>query len=257
MVGFSIANPPPCPPQPATGLSPNDQVLTVQGTAAAPIQQTWTSPFGWWHGPEVSQAWPLTGQLESLFADDPTVRWSWTFWPSPNGTWVTPSPEYVQVIPHETELGAPEGIYLGGFEGVPPNWSIDTAQPAPAQLASIDVNTAFAQPLMWASAEPIAPTARFTDRASLALWQNLLVVAGVGMGIGGAMLASLAYEMLGSPKEVMPEATGEDATVTPVTAHVAAPREEIVDVGRPAGTGAQEPPDSSAQEPPRSSPYPP
>jgi hypothetical protein len=253
LVSFSIANAPPCPPQPATGLPLDDTVLKVTGLAAAPIQHAWTSPFGWWHGPQASQAWPLTGTLAPFGAAEPTDHWSFSFYRTLNGTWVTPAPEYLQVLPYETTLVVPGDNEIFGPEGVPLNWSLDAAQPAPAaapgEPASFDVNPTLAQPLSWMSASPISPTARLTDRASLATWQNLLVVAGVGMGIGGAMLASFAYEMI-EPRTAGPEAARPDDTAAPAEASTAASREEqSADIhGRP-NTVAEEPPSSPSSSP--------
>jgi hypothetical protein len=54
------------------------------------------------------------------------------------------------------------------------------------------------------------------------------VVAGVGMGIGGAMLASFVFEMLG-PRKVMTEASREDGVTKTAVTKTAASREENLD----------------------------
>jgi hypothetical protein len=89
-------------------------------------------------------------------------------------------------------------------DGIPLNWTIDATEPAADQPGSAlaPANPGIFQPLGWSSSTPIAPTARFTDRASLATWQNFVVVAAVGMGIGGSMLASVAFEKLKPDKDV-------------------------------------------------------
>lgn len=50
--------------------------------------------------------------------------------------------------------------------------------------------------LDWLSSNPINPTVRLTDTSAMAALQQWLVVAAVGLGIGGSMLASLAFEWL-------------------------------------------------------------
>lgn len=188
LVSFSIAKPLPCPQagRPISTVLIDD--LAVGGSAAAPVEQSWTSPFGWWHGPQVSQTWPLAGTLTWDAVGRGAVSWSFIE-AHPAGTWVTPYPENVQVIPREV----PDSV----VDGIPLSWSIDATASAAAQPAtSAIIDPGLGQPLSWSSTTPIAPTARLTDSASLAFLQNLLVVAGVGLGVGGAMLASLAFEML-------------------------------------------------------------
>jgi hypothetical protein len=87
----------------------------VQGYLNVPLQQNSNGPFGLWQGPNVSQAWPLTGS-----------------------------------------------------------------------------------PLTWTSDDPIQPTARLTDSGSMNTLQDWIVIAGVGMGIGGSLLAGLIVETLRS-----------------------------------------------------------
>jgi hypothetical protein len=53
-------------------------------------------------------------------------------------------------------------------------------------------------PLTWTSDDPIQPTARLTNSGSMNTLQDWLVIAGVGMGIGGSLLAGLIVETLRS-----------------------------------------------------------
>jgi hypothetical protein len=177
--------------------------LLAGGRPGAPIEQSWTSPFGWWHGPQTSLAWPLTGTLSWDAAGYDPVQWD-LYGNHLTGTWVTPPDESVQVVPRVPRNQA---------EGVPLNWSIDAAEPPAEEPASTlgNANPGLAQPLGWSSSSPIAPTATFTVRGSLAAWQNSLVFAGVGIGIGGSMLASIAFELLG-PRRARAESDRENTT---------------------------------------------
>ena len=48
--------------------------------------------------------------------------------------------------------------------------------------------------LTWNSLQPLRPSARLTNIDSMAIWQQWLVAAGIGLGIGGSLLASLLFE---------------------------------------------------------------
>ncbi len=112
------------------------------------------------------------------------------------GKWRTPTPEYVQISPDDVPGSDAYGVPLG--------WSIDAAQPSVSSTATSPGNTS---PLSWSSTSPIDPMARLTDTSSLASLQDWLIVAAVGMGIGGSMLASLAFEML-APRHTVAAASG-------------------------------------------------
>jgi hypothetical protein len=47
-------------------------------------------------------------------------------------------------------------------------------------------------PLIWQSRTPVSPIAQLTDRPSLALLQDWVVIFAVSFGIAGSMLAKLA-----------------------------------------------------------------
>jgi hypothetical protein len=142
----------------------------VQGYLDTPIQQNSNGPFGLWRGPNVSQAWPLTGTLPYA---GPDVSYSFNglhIGPALAGQWQFPAHEQVQI------------------SGPAAFWSVDAAQPAPTLFS----------PLTWSSGNPIQPTARLTDSASMNTLQDWIVVAGVGMGIAGSLLAGLIVEALRS-----------------------------------------------------------
>jgi hypothetical protein len=186
VASFTVSKPPPCPAQPSSNF-PREVVVMVLGAISAPVEQSWTAPFGWWHGPHMSAAWPLAGSL-SLTADSPFspgFRWSYRGLTGLMGTWSEPTPEYVQVSTHD--------VPLSPYPGVPLTWSIDAAQPTVTPITTEQGNVSL---LSWSSTGPIDPMARLTDGSSLASLQNWLIVAAVGMGIGGSMLASMAFEML-------------------------------------------------------------
>jgi hypothetical protein len=142
----------------------------VQGYLDAPIQQNSNGPFGLWQGPNVSQAWPLTGTLPYAGSD---VYYSF------NG------PDIGPALAGEWQFPAHERVEISGPSAL---WSVDAAQPAPTLFS----------PLTWTSDDPIQPTARLTDSGSMNTLQDWIVIAGVGMGIGGSLLAGLIVETLRS-----------------------------------------------------------
>jgi hypothetical protein len=142
----------------------------VQGYLNVPLQQNSNGPFGLWQGPNLSQAWPLTGTLPY---DGSDVDYSF------NG------PDIPSALDGEWQFPAHERVEISGPAAL---WSVDAAQPAPAMFS----------PLTWTSDDPIQPTARLTDSGSMNTLQDWIVVAGVGMGIGGSLLAGLIVETLRS-----------------------------------------------------------
>lgn len=197
---FTISRPWPCPAHMDSHF-PANAIVTIGGFALAPIEQRWTAPFGWWHGPHISQTWPLAGTL-GAFYHSPGDSWSPYKVKGLPGTWREPTPDYVQVSP------APA-------YGVPINWSIDAAQPAVSPMNTGQSDTS---PVNWSSTSAIDPIARLTDISSLTALQDWLIVAGVGMGIGGAMLASLAFEKL-APHHTAAAAVGEHGSPISSTAN--------------------------------------
>lgn len=224
VVAFTISEPRPCPANLSSDFPPGPRV-TVAGFVSAPVEQSWTAPFGWWHGPNISAAWPLAGTLCSVGRFQsiggcpvPGLRYSYEG-TGLTGRWQQPTPEYIEVSPHDVPNSASYGI--------PFTWSVDVAQPAvaPIQPTIIPTNpvSSDAGPLTWLSTSPIDPIARLTDTGSLATLQDWLIVAAVGMGIIGSMLASLAFEMLG-PRHRVAAAHAEDRSPGSPTANPAQSR---------------------------------
>jgi hypothetical protein len=156
----------------------------ITGVASAPIQANWTAPFGWWTGPYHSQAWPLTGTTPSglpgplggLDTYDQSVG-------LPAAPCMVKTCSQVQ---NEWTRPAAEHLLVNNTKYPRISWSVDTAEPT----------LPYASTLSWSSMTPFRPMARLTDNGSLTTLQQLLVFAGVGIGIGGAMIASLAFEWL-------------------------------------------------------------
>jgi hypothetical protein len=108
----------------------------------------------------------------------------------------------------------PDYIYIASE--LPPTWSIDAAQPA---VSPVNTDPAFISSLTWSGSNSISPIARLTDTRSLDALQNWLIVAGVGMGIGGAMLASLLFERLGPRSTVSRVVDQQNGPVAPSVDH--------------------------------------
>jgi hypothetical protein len=136
----------------------------IEGFAAAPFQQSWRGPWGWWHGPHATEAWPLVGALPQTGAFGVFTGISGL-----SGKWIRPDAD-IEVSTLNPSL----------------EQSIDSAIPAPSdpQIAS------------WTGTDGMNPVARLTNTSSLALLQDWIVVFAVGFGIGGGMLASLLLEWL-------------------------------------------------------------
>jgi hypothetical protein len=136
----------------------------IEGYAAAPFQQSWRGPWGWWHGPHTIEAWPLVGALPKTSAFG-----AFTGISGLSGQWVRPDAN-IEVSTLHPSL----------------EQSIDSAIPAPSdpQIAS------------WTGTDGMNPVARLTSSSSVALLQDWIVVCAVGFGIGGGMLASLLLEWL-------------------------------------------------------------
>ena len=147
--------------QPPPTFLGQSQVIT--GQPAAPVQRLWH--LGWWSGPRNSQSWPLIGNLPGISPNDLGEFQALT---GLSGAWNRPLRQYTTV----------------SAGGLLPRAIVDQAQP---QLASSTV-------LNWDSAQPIEPSATVTDTASMNIWQNWLVAAGIFLGIGGSLLASLLYD---------------------------------------------------------------
>ena len=160
LIHINLSGIKPCQVTPG-GLSAStftgSMVQGVQGYLHAPIQRTWTAPFGWWSGPHSAQTWPAMGTVPDAMEVEVSG-------------WTPPQVQYLQLI-----------------DDTPATWTVDsTNQPTSADASG----------LTWSSQTPIDPMARLTDSGSLTALQQWLVVAGVGLGIGGSMLASLVFQWL-------------------------------------------------------------
>lgn len=95
---------------------------------------------------------------------------------------------YIRLQPLICEYQPPpkEFIQVDNGDGVPIGWSVDAADPASGETSDLD----------WSSTTPVYPNARLTEGDSMTALQQWLVAAGVGIGIGGVMLASAAFEWL-------------------------------------------------------------
>ena len=136
----------------------------VSGFAAAPFEQSWRGPWGWWRGPHVTQAWPLTGSLQGV-----TVHGEFNGLAGLSRQWLRPDADIT--------------ITQVGF---PLNQSLDAAVPIPSDPSVPG----------WSGTDFISPIVRLTDTGSMAQLQDWIVVSAVGLGVGGGMLASLLFEWL-------------------------------------------------------------
>jgi hypothetical protein len=146
------------------------QEQTIKGLAAAPVERQWR--LGWWAGPRSSEVWPLIGDLPAISEGE---HGAFQALDGLHGAWARPLDQY-------------NTVSVGGLNA---NASVDEAQP---ELSS-DTD------LTWDSAQPLQPNAIVTNTLSMSRWQNWLVWAGIFLGIGGSLLASLLYD-LARPKPV-------------------------------------------------------
>ena len=137
------------------------QIIT--GHTAAPVLRQWR--LGWWNGPRASQSWPLIGNLPGISDHD---LGEFQALDGLRGAWARFIKQYYAVS-------------VGGLQ---PRASVDEARPEPTTSTGLD----------WDSMQPLQPVAVVTNTTSLNAWQNWLVAAGIFLGIGGALLASLLYE---------------------------------------------------------------
>ncbi|HZD75662.1 MAG TPA: hypothetical protein VE218_01575 [Acidobacteriaceae bacterium] len=134
----------------------------ISGEAAAPVQRAWR--MAWWSGPRASQSWPLIGSIPGVSDQDLGV---FRALGGLRGAWTRFIPQYFDVS-------------VGSLNS---STSVDEARP----------QTASDTDLFWESAQPIQPVAVVTDTTAMNKWQNWLVAAGILLGVGGSLLASLLY----------------------------------------------------------------
>jgi hypothetical protein len=140
----------------------------LEGSISTPLQQSWSGPWGLWHGPHDSQSWPAVGGLGPVFTSG-TGTFAINGIP---GSWTLPSTEYVEITDEAFDF--------------PSTWTINSSTP----------NTSAPNAAEWSSTSQIAPTAQLTDSTSAALIQDWIVICAVGLGIGGGMLATLLLEWI-------------------------------------------------------------
>jgi len=173
LVRISLPDVSPCPPAAAVqsaGILPGGSAEGVTGVTSGPVQQSWSGPWGLWHGPHAAQAWPLTGALPGIPAN---VLGEYPAVSGLSGDWSRPLQEYVQVT----------------ADDVPVTWSVDSAVPSASGP----------YPLTWQDQNPVSPLVRLTDSSSMALLQNWVIIFAVAFGITGSVLASLLFEWLRRP----------------------------------------------------------
>lgn len=139
------------------------QSQVIAGQADAPVQRQWR--LGWWSGPRSSQSWPLVGDFPGVSFND---LGEFRALSGLSGAWIRPGRQYIAVS-------------AGGLQ---PRALVDYARPQPSTATGLD----------WDSAEPLQPIAVVTNTTAMNAWQNWLVAAGILLGIGGALLASLLFE---------------------------------------------------------------
>jgi hypothetical protein len=147
--------------QPAPQFFGQAQVIT--GQAAAPVERQWR--LGWWAGPRSSQSWPSIGGLPGVSDND---LGEFLALDGLHGAWMRLTQQYFAVS-------------VGGLQA---RASVDEARPSLSSSTSLD----------WEGTQPLQPTAVVTNTTSMSAWQNWLVGAGIFLGIGGSLMASLLYD---------------------------------------------------------------
>jgi hypothetical protein len=215
-IHLTMSHPPKCASPYSAQQAPPPLFLgqgqTITGQAAAPVQRQWR--LGWWSGPRTSQSWPLIGDLPGISFND---LGEFRALKGLSGAWFRPGRQYVAV-----SVGALLSRVI-----------VDQARPQPTSATGLD----------WDGAQPIQPIAVVTDATSMNTWQNWLVAAGIFLGIGGSLLASLLYEWArpsraGGPVE---EPTPQPPLQQPPRAHPQATES-------PAQPASSSPPGSSRPE---------
>ena len=155
------------------------EVQVVTGQAAAPVERQWR--LGWWAGPRSSQSWPSIGGLPGISDND---LGEFLALKGLHGAWMRLTQQYFAVS-------------VGGLQA---RALIDESRPSLASSTSLD----------WEGTQPLQPIAVVTNTTSMSAWQNWLVAAGIFLGIGGSLMASLLYDWA-RPKQ--PQVTlSDDAT---------------------------------------------
>lgn len=148
----------------------------VGGLARAPVQRT--ARFFGLSGPRSSQVWPLVGRFPEA---SPNALGDFRGVRGLSGSWIVPP-----TLHNRVSIGS-----------LAARASLDLAVPPLTDTSR----------LVWNSFLPLRPTVRLTDVDEMAAWQQRLVVAGIFLGIGGSLLASLLFEC------TRPKPPGESLTV--------------------------------------------
>jgi hypothetical protein len=139
--------------------------LRVFGTLSSPWTQQTKMLWGLWQGPHANLTFPMVGDISS-----------------PDGG--VPTPFTINSSPEKWTQPAQENVVVS--LGIPPDWSMDSAIPAPSTA-----NTP-----LWSGHGGISPAAQFSVPSQLAMLQDWIVIFAVGLGIGGGFLASMLFEFL-------------------------------------------------------------
>jgi hypothetical protein len=139
------------------------QAQVITGQAAASVERQWR--LGWWAGPRSSQSWPLIGGLPGVSVHD---LGEFLTLDGLHGAWMPFTQQYFAVS-------------VGGLQS---RASVDEARPTPSSSTDLD----------WNSTQPFQPFAVVTNTTSMSTWQDWLVAAGIFLGVGGSLLASLLYD---------------------------------------------------------------
>jgi hypothetical protein len=137
---------------------------SVAGVAKGPVQHT--GAFLGLPGPRSSQVWPLVGGFPGVASKN---------------------------------YGEFQGIHgLSGAWIVPPGLHKRVSVGSLAARATVEVAVpplADTSQITWNSYERLQPALRLSDSDAMAALQQGLVAAGIGLGIGGSVLASLLFEL--------------------------------------------------------------
>ena len=140
------------------------------GNADASVQNRWA--LAWWRSPRQSQEWPLLGEFQGTNSHDLGAFEGIT---GLTGSWSRPLQESLSVS-------------VGGLTD---KTSVDIALPASTDPLGLG----------WTMWTPFQPSAQLTDTNAMARWQEMLVYAGIALGLGGGLLASLLFEWLRNEPE--------------------------------------------------------
>jgi hypothetical protein len=139
------------------------EAQVVTGQAAAPVERQWR--LGWWAGPRSSQSWPSIGGLPGVNDND---LGEFLALDGLHGAWMRLTQQYF-------------AVNVGGLQA---RALVEESRPSLSSSTSLD----------WKSTQPLQPIAVVTNTTSMSAWQNWLVAAGIFLGIGGSLMASLLYD---------------------------------------------------------------